>query len=453
MTSSTASPSQTAQERPEAPDISPKTVARPDAIGDARQIVLHMIIFTVAALIVCSRRPDAVRNAQFWAEDGANWYADAYNLGLRSLWMSQAGYLHTLARLIALLALLVPCSFAPLLINLSAIVVQVLPANVFLSSRFSNLAFSRRLLASFVYLGLPNTFEINANLATIQWHMVLLARLVLLAQPPKHWGWRVLDGIVLVLISLEGPTGALLAPVAAFLWWKRRQRWQLAPLAALAPGEAIQALTVLLNWHARYPHHLNLAGDVVVNGGPNGATYSRFFRILGRQVFLPSLLGTHGWLVHSRAIHAAEAIMTLLGVTVLVYALRRGPLELKLFVGFAFTVFAMALARPIAGPPSHPQWWYLCIRGVGNRYYFLPMLAFLSSLWWLASRSVSPRWLRNAAVVLLLLLPIGICEDWRYPPFVDYHFQKYAEQFGCAPSGTEVTIPINPDWSMKLTKR
>jgi hypothetical protein len=72
---------------------------------------------------------------------------------------------------------------------------------------------------------------------------------------------------------------------------------------------------------------------------------------------------------------------------------------------------------------------------------------------WIARRKSSPTAPRNLALGLLLLLPIGIWQDWNYPRFVNYHFRRYAAEFERAPSGTEVTIPINPQWSMKLTKR
>ena len=38
-------------------------------------------VFLVACGVIISRRPDALFHAQFRYEDGAVWYADAYNLG------------------------------------------------------------------------------------------------------------------------------------------------------------------------------------------------------------------------------------------------------------------------------------------------------------------------------------------------------------------------------------
>jgi hypothetical protein len=400
-----------------------------------------VILFLVAFAIICLRRPDAVFNAQFFAEDGKIWYPNAYNLGLHSLLMPQDGYLHSLTRLIALLTLFFRFSSAPLVMNLCAITVQILPVNVFLSTRFSNPALRTRLLAALIYLALPNTYEIDANITTIQWHLALLACLLLLARPPGSRGWRIFEGMVLVLISLDGPIGIVLVPLAAVLWWKRRHNWQAISLALLVPGAVIQAVSVLLNWHSRQV-------------APNGATFARLISILGRQVFLSSLLGlkTQAWLIRLPRVHLVETIATAIGIALLTYALRYGPTELKLFILFAFAIFALALARPIAGTPDRPQWELLCLPGCGNRYYFLPMLAFLATLFWMASPVAAPRWLRYSVVALLLLLPIGIYRDWHYPRFADLHFPKYAHQFEQAPSGTKVTIPINPNWSMELTK-
>jgi hypothetical protein len=57
-----------------------------------RQPLFHPIVFLSGFLLIFSRRPDAVSNAQFFAEDGQRWFADAYQLGLRCLLIpDQAG--------------------------------------------------------------------------------------------------------------------------------------------------------------------------------------------------------------------------------------------------------------------------------------------------------------------------------------------------------------------------
>jgi hypothetical protein len=415
--------------------------------GLSHSPLFHLIFFVSAFLIIFSRRPDAILNAQFWAEDGQRWYADAYQFGLRCLFITDelGGYLHTVPRLTALLALLVPFSLAPLVMNLCAIAIQISPASLFVSSRFSNFPLAGRLLASFLYLALPNTYEVNANATTIQWHLGLLAFLVLVAQPATGWKWRLFDGIVLVLITLESPIGVLLVPVAAVLWWKRRTRWSKISLASLVPGAIVQAFIVLFS-HAR-------------RSAPNGATFHRLVGILGGQIFLSPLLGSktllHMTLRHMpHYVYAREMIALVIGVAVLLYSLRYAPVEVKLFVLFGFAVLSISLARPIPGSMPKPQWELMCFPGHGNRYYFLPSIAFMAALVWVAmGGSRVPRYV---AGLLLLLLPLGIVRDWRYGDFVDLHFHQYASKFRRLPPGATIVIPINPvnadNWKVKLTK-
>jgi hypothetical protein len=417
-------------------------------------VQLHLVVFAMAVLAVCSRRPDAVLNPQFWAEDGVFFYHDAYQLGMHSLFLTYGGYFHTLPRLVALLTQILPFAWAPMIMNLAGITIQVLPVNVFLSSRFSNIAFPIRLLAGFIYLGLPNSFEINANLSNVQWHLALLACLVLLAQPARTTGWRVFDGIVLSLTSLSSPMGILLVPVAAVLWWKRRNTGSAISFAVLIPSAAIPMTTLLLHWHGRQAPHSDLSGQTIFNGGTAGANFHYLAAILGRQVFFSSLLGlnTQNSLVHLRGVFAVEVMATAVGLAFLLYGLLHAPIELKLFILFATTVLALDLVNPLAGPPDHPQWYWLCLPGCGNRYYFLPMLAFLASLLWVTCRKASPGAVRYFALALLLLLPIGIYQDWRYPAFGDFRFHEFAKKFESVPSGTKFVIPINPGWRMELTK-
>src|SRR5579862_3203658 len=64
--------------------------------------------FLLAALAIVSRCPSMFKHAQFYAEDGTDWFAEAYNAGwLRSLTFPYMGYLSTVQRLGAGLAMLV----------------------------------------------------------------------------------------------------------------------------------------------------------------------------------------------------------------------------------------------------------------------------------------------------------------------------------------------------------
>jgi hypothetical protein len=420
-------------------------------------IPFQVAVFAVAFFIVVSRRPDAIMNAQFYAEDGWVWYPQAYQFGLPSFFTPEAGYVHALIRTVTLFSLLFPFSLAPLVMNISAIVVQILPVNVFLSSRFSRVPLWMRLLGSFVYLAIPNSQEIDANITNVQWHLALLACLVLLAQPPSNRRWRIFDAIVLVFTSFSSPIGILLIPAAAALWWKRRQPQSALSFGLLVPG-AITELLVTLLGHQRPP-------------ALNGPSLCRFIRILGGQIYLSAMAGWRAQLVFLKQQDAirlitaandcpidglfyASLFAAAVGLTITIYALLYAPFEVKVFVLFCFSVLGLALARPLAGAPGNfPQWGYLCYPGRAGRYYFFPMLAFFASLAWAATNRASPAVIRYVVILPLILLPYGIQQDWQYDAFQDLHFPSYAEKFEHASAGTTLTIPINPRSTMKITKR
>src|SRR5664280_1271684 len=119
----------------------------------------HVLAFVAAAGLVVSRRPDAIVHAQFFAEDGHVWFADAYNRGwFTSLFRTQDGYFQTLPRLAAALSLLVPLSWAALVINLIGLIIQILPVPLLLSRRLSRLgSLQLRAALAFVYICLLYT--------------------------------------------------------------------------------------------------------------------------------------------------------------------------------------------------------------------------------------------------------------------------------------------------------
>ena len=426
---------------PGLPDSTTKNDAR---VVRAREIAFHVAVFLVSFLVLFSRRPDAILNAQFYAEDGARWFADAYHFGWRCLLMPDSGYLQTVSRLIGLLALLFPFALAPLVMNLCAFALQILPVNLFLSSRFAAIPSSTRFFASFLYLALPNSFEVHANTTNVQWHLALAGLLFLLSPANTGRGAQVLELWVLGFSVLEGAAGILLAPVAGLMAWKRKDKRTQAALWVLAAGAALQTAFILLS-NSRRP-------------APNGASFTRLVGIIGGQVFLSSILGVRTsiglFFGHAHYLLLLQLVALIAGVAIVTYAFLRGPWELKVFLVYAITVLILALARPVASFGGNlEQWEQLQTPGVGNRYYFFPMLGFFASLIWMATSATQTiKLARYSAITVLALLPIGIVRDWEYKPFVDYDFKVFAADFERASPGTRVSIPINPNWQMVLVK-
>ena len=408
-----------------------------------------MCLAAVYFALVVSRRPDALFHPQFWAEDGSYWYQDAYNFGwLTALLKSHSGYQQFIARATAAVAMMFPLRAAPLVFNLVAIGVQILPALFIFTSRFDGLIPrpTTRLLLALAYLALPNTSEIDANLTCAQWHLGLLACMVIVARPSQRWLWKTFDVGILALAGLSGPFCIFLVPCALLAWYCTRQSWSLALLAVDVVCSGVQGVSLLSNMMSSRVH------------APLGVTAVAFARILGGQVFLSAIIGSTGYLDVYRqpwwnAGSAGPILLSIACVMVMAYVVWKSNLPLRLFILFCFSTLLGSMASPLVSMSGH-QWRIMASPGAGGRYYFLPMLAWVVSLVWLVGSKHRHRMMAVlGGGALAVMVVVGIPNDWRYPAYTDYQFPEHARQFEAASSGETVTIPINPGWTMVLHKK
>ena len=409
--------------------------------------VRHIFIFVVAFLLLYSRRPDAFLNPQFWAEDGTVWYADAYNLGwFYSLFLQQAGYFQTVSRLTASLSQVLQLSLAPLFFNVVAVSFKILPVNFLLSSRFAMLIPSTltRFALCFLYLGLPNSAEVHVNLTNVQWHLAFLTCLILIARPSSQFSWRLFDVLIVTLSALSGPFSILLAPVAVVCWLSRRQQWLFNLSIFISVGAIIQTISLLLTFSAR-PQ------------AQSGASLVNFAKLFGGQVVICSLLGQRIYakiLAFNLWSDVFVVVLAILGVGIIVYSLFVAPLELKLFNLFGWLIFCAALITPTVNEPI-PQWEAMSLPGNATRYWFVPMMCFEVTLLYLLKRIYESNkfLIKFMAISLLPIILTGIVSDWRHNPYQDLKFQDFEKKFNESASGTQITIPLNPNgWTMTLRK-
>jgi hypothetical protein len=328
--------------------------------------------------------------------------------------------------------------------NSAAILIQAMPAVFLFSRRFDALIpnWYMKILLAFLYIGVPNAFEIDATLTNSIWHLALLSFMVLIAAPPRSVAGGVFDIAIILLTGLSGPFAIVLLPVMALYWWYTRRQWSVVLLVLDTMVALIQAVTVVLSSSQR-------------SHAPLGATPMRFVRIIDGQFYLGATIGVNGYLdvaaSHWWASVWAPLLIFVLGTSLVAYAAWKAPLELRLLLLFGALLLAGALVSPLASM-TQPQWALLIIPGAAVRYYFILIVAWLCVLVWLLCRA-TPTWRRMLVLVLLTLtLVVGIQLDWVYPPFQDYHFARYAAQFEKVPAGTHFNIPINPNWTMTLIK-
>jgi hypothetical protein len=402
----------------------------------------HGAIFLLACAVIVSRRPDAVFHAQFYAEDGHVWFADAYNLGWwPALFRTYAGYFELLPRLGASLALLVPFCLVPLLLNLIAIAFQALPVNMLLAARSSTWGSLRfRLAAAGMYLALPNCDEVGRGITNAQWPLALSAFILLLACTPRGIAGRLFDSLFLLLCGLSGPFCIFLLPISFFLAMKQRDAWRWVYTGILAGACLIQAWALLILAPASRAHRAF------------GASPELFARILGGQVYIGALLG-HNKLAATPGL-SLSIVLTCAAIGGTAFAavcFLKSPIAMKLFLLFSFAVLAGGLINPFEWDhPAVPIWQVYAYLG-GLRYWFVPTLAFAWTLLW-GYRSRIPA-VKAVSVTLLCFMCFGIIRDWRHPSYSETHFSESVKRFDAAPAGATVTIPEHPQgWTMQLVK-
>ena len=401
-------------------------------------------VFAALGVAMLLRRPDAVTNPQFFAEDGRIWFEDAYQAGrLHTMFVPHGGYFQSVERLTAALGVTVGLGRAPATSNALALILEIAPVAFLLSPRFAVVvpSFPLRVALAALYVILPNA-EAHANITNAQWHVALLACMVLMV-PDGGRTWRVVDLSILALCGLSGPFIVLLAPLAAYRLWVTRDRLELPRLAVIAPLALLEGVTTLLTAEAdRSP-------------GPIGAGLDPLLRIIANRVVIGGSVGndtdrqffTNGW-PHGLTI---ALILTAIGAGVFAAALLRGPLSLKILDLFAAGILLIALAKPQVNAVL-PQWDLMGSTEAGDRYFVIPMLAWAVSLVWLVS--LLPRQVALAVgAVAAAGLVVHAQASWRYPPFVDYQPQTEAAQLDATPPGAAITVPLNPPgWNMTLTR-
>src|ERR1035437_2093481 len=128
-------------------------------------------VLLLAAGIIFLRKPDRFYAPQLFAEDGVIFFAGAYEHGWHSLLMPYAGYLHSLPRVIALLADSLDPLWVPAVYNYSAIFVILAVIALIFSPRVHLPA--KPILGLAVVL-VPHTAEVYAHLTNMQWSLAVI---------------------------------------------------------------------------------------------------------------------------------------------------------------------------------------------------------------------------------------------------------------------------------------
>lgn len=415
-----------------------------------RLLVVLTIVFSIAIIIL--RRPDAITNPQFWAEDGATWYADAYNIGpIKPLFTVANGHFQTIPKLIAAIAQLLPVYSAPFFFNLVAIFLQLLPIVIFLTHRFDRYLprMSLKLFIILIYLLLPNISEVYINLTNSQWFFALSGAMIIFSEVPQNTIWKYFDVIILFLSGVSGPFSIFWLPIVFLQWLRKPKETSLRNLLIIAFTATIQLFALFSSPRGTFAFL-------------SGSTFELLYSIFFRQIIWGSLIGPNGylWIIDKMPFHSLFfAATTVLGLAIISYALLKAPESIKYFTLFAGLNFFAGLLKPAIINVSEKSAWQMLFEANGIRYWFLPMIGFLVILFWGARKTVFlPVRLISlfflTCMVLFTVKTFRRPENFRFPPYIDYHYQDEVKKFLELPKGEKMAIPINPSgWQMELIKK
>lgn len=414
-----------------------------------RKLLFFTIAFIVFTSLLISRRVDSVTKPQFWAEDGVFWYTEAYNATnqLQPFFVPKQGYFQTVSRLGGFFSQFFGIAHAPLVFNLLALLVQVLPPLFFLSKRFEYLVQKKkwRFFLGLLYIGLLGTAETHLNLTNAQWRLAILMYLIIIAGNSKKILWNVFDVAFLVLAGLSGPFVFFAFPLASiYAYFSRKFKNMKLCLGILLLTFLIQCYSFLF-----------IVSDATRSKEELGANVITFFKILAGNVFVGGILGINYF---RKIAHLGlwkngflPAVISLLCSGLLAYVFLKANWEMKLLLAFCFAVLFAGMLTPMVSLVK-PQWSVMA-GGSGGRYYLLPKLAWIISLVWFFAYTQNGKLKKVVGILFLLYFLLGIPSGWIFAKYKDYNFPLQVNKFEQLKSGENFTFKINPKWDMALTKK
>jgi hypothetical protein len=181
-------------------------------------------------------------------------------------------------------------------------------------------------------------------LVNAQWHLCVVALLLLMSVSPRSLAGRIAEGSVLVVAGLTGPFAIALLLAAALAVVVRREWWRLCRAVIIATATTVQLIVLLTSGSASRVQR------------PLGASVAVLIHIVANRIVLPAFLGDAGGVrVGATAWWQAAAIQDLAAacaVGVFAYGLIRGTWELRMLLCFGLAVLVGALRDPSLYRPA-----------------------------------------------------------------------------------------------------
>lgn len=407
-------------------------------MADHRCICM-LCVFLFNALIIFIRRPDALLNAQPWAEDGEIFISQALLIGWEAYITTHAGYYHLIPRVVAFFSTELSIflgqgiTLAPLFMNLSAIIISAVCTVYLCSSRFDWVAhIYYRLMACALIASMPSVaFEIYGNITNVQWWIGLVQVLVTWdmvrnKRIPSKW-----ELVILFIVSFSGPLGIFPALGIATLFLFERTKAVIGAVSLLWIGPIIQILTSLdkrlvadtnsvMDWLVGFPRLL-FGGLFARNIVPDFRHYANIDHFSTLVLIGAIFFGVIVWMNRSKKID----LLVLLGIVFLylVMVYRGAP--------FLFESYAI---------PFHD---------FNGRYLFIPLALIIVLIFrgfWLSRFSIGANVAATLIIVMMLIVDI---KHFKLSTFEEFNWKEETKVYS-ATGDNICEIPINPNWILKI---
>jgi hypothetical protein len=227
------------------------------------QVPLGLALFVLAVVLPLLRQQGFRVWETVWAEDGAIYWPQASQDGLRTLFRAHDGYLQFGSRLLTAPVSLVPASqVAIYLAVVAALASALIAAFVFRSTEGWVRSYPVRVVVAGMYvIGPAVAWETTGDATNIIWPLLAAAPWAIVSTRRAPADVVARCGIA-ALAALSHPLAAVFLPLAAVAAWGRRRRDSTAVLVVLGLAVVAQAAMMAVA-SARHPASSSSVGELV----------------------------------------------------------------------------------------------------------------------------------------------------------------------------------------------
>jgi hypothetical protein len=418
--------------------------------GDRR---VSFSIYIILVFLIFIRRPDAILNAQPWAEDGKIFLQQALTDPYGSILTPYAGYLHIVPRLVTLAAVQFGLPNAPLIMNLVALLISAYCISYLFDTDFRFLIRNDllRLFTAILIACMPIP-QVWMNITNIQWFLLIYTMLWTTnlmfnsnVGDKKIGPGIIFQAVFLGVSFLSSPLSFMLIPGIVLGFMLRIKEKKAITGQLVLYMLSVASLAIHLIFCVTHPD---------TSRGP-GVPVSNVAHYLSGEVFSWfSFIGTTDFLT-GIGYPLLYAVSLIIAIVLIYVAIQRADYFISgwLWAIIVMNVLILFLLRQdyLSNFSTNTVF-----RGaIGGRFLLLPVTMLLLMIMRYIDQArgglerMKGIWYYVPYLLLLIFL-INVVFHFEQQPFVDLHYREYAALYDPLGNAT-CDVPLNPSgWAMKI---